>query len=164
MFQNKPLKLDQQRSKKRWAILSGLVFILILVGLYEAYVKQSVIMGFSNTYNLFLEPDSNILRSLYSQKNVDRLANLFYRILYSGVCMLIIHIYFLKPQLTKLAFLFYFFLYASTLTLYFVAEQLQMSSLHIVAFRLDSLLISPMPVVILIPARYIIYLSESNAT
>ncbi|SFH06110.1 XrtX-associated membrane protein [Pontibacter chinhatensis] len=164
MFQNKPLKLNQQRSKKRWAILSGLVSILILVGLYETPIKESVIIGFSNTHNLFLEPDPNIHHSLYSLKNVDRLANLLYRILYSGVCMLIIHTYFLKPQLSKLAFLFYFFLYASTLTLYFVAEQLQMSSLHIVAFRLDSLLISPMPIVILIPARYIMYLSKSNAT
>lgn len=163
MLQEKPLKRKQQPSKKRWAILGCLFILLLLIGHQETAVKGSIIVGLSKIYSFFQGSDLDILHTFFSIKNEERAANLVFRVLYSSVCLSIIHFYFLKPQLTKLAFLFYLFLYVSTLTLYFAAEQLQLPSLHIVAFRIDSLMISPMPVVILIPARYIVYLSDSKS-
>lgn len=151
MLKYKILNYKQQTFKWKWVLLSSLVIVLISIGHLEAYIKDALLVYFNSI--LIEEPGSDLIP--VTAKTSNRMTSLVYRLLYCSLCMLIIHVYFFKPKITKIAILLYLLLFTLTLGLYMAAAQFQLSQLHVVAFRIDTLLVSPMPVVILIPALYL---------
>lgn len=158
MLKHKLLKHKQPTIRWKWVFRGTLVLILMVIGHQEAYIKDVFSLYLSSLpYPFFIDGTGSDLIPTTAE-TASRIVSLGYRLLYCSVCLLIIHAYFWKTKITKLALFLYLLLFALTLGLYVAAEQSQLSQLHIVAFRLDTLLVSPMPVVVLIPA---LYLSDS---
>ncbi|WP_425568636.1 XrtX-associated membrane protein [Pontibacter saemangeumensis] len=135
----------------RWALIAVLVLVLIIIGHIESSLKRDFAVflnSWTSSPNLF--PYNQYLTS-----NVSRLVNLAYRIVYIILLFSITHLYFMDFNISKFAMLFYTSLFIFTFILYVIAYEAQSAPLHVVAFRIDSFLVSPMPVILLIPAFYL---------
>ncbi|PKV75508.1 XrtX-associated membrane protein [Pontibacter ramchanderi] len=155
MLTRKILKYKQLILARNWAIVSVFIVVIIIVGHHEAYIKD-LIYFFCSKVLLLLSRNAQAKGLLIDYEILTvRVVNMFYRLLYCSICLLIIQTYYRKIVITKLAFLLYIALLSLTLGLYFAADQLQLDQLHTVAFRIDTLLVSPMPVILFIPTIYL---------
>lgn len=126
-----------------------LMFFLFWIGHVEATVKSAFANSLGFLYAaLGLETNQF---ALYSS----RFVNLEYRILYCALCITLIHFIFNKLSVTKIVLALYTVVLSLTFLLYITAEVFQIEPLHIVAFRIDTLVVSPMPVVLIVAASKI---------
>lgn len=151
--------MQLQRSKRysqfdliKYGLLTLLAISILIVGLLEASLKDSLAINLDKLIVYSLANDgthSNL--SIHSL----RIVNFAYRLLYCGICLFIIHIYSTNRVITKLAVILYGSLLCLITMLYTVAQMSQVEPLRIVAFRMDTLLVSPMPVILLISASFL---------
>ena len=146
----RPFLKYKQHKVVRWSLLTALVLALFLIGHLEDQIKDEFTFWLDkSTSTLKLTPLSGILvESVYSSKFI----SLIYRLLYFSICISFIHVYFLQSSITRWALRSYICLLLLTLLLYGIADKLRLEQLRSVAFRIDSLMVSPMPIIILIPA------------
>ncbi len=133
----------------RWSMYTILVVAFLLVGAYEVPIKKQL-SDYTLTLSNFihLQEISYALDSILKLHN-PTLVNLCYRLLHACICASFISLYFRKKYVTKVTLIFYSLLLLLTFLLYFTAGVTQLSFLRIVAFRIDTLLISPMPIILL---------------
>nr|WP_116544758.1 hypothetical protein [Pontibacter virosus] len=129
--------------------------MLVLIGHQEESVKGYFAFILDELSKTSFQNKGAYLDLKYFEVS-SRALTMIYRILYCTICLLIIHYYFGASKITKIAILLYLFLFVLTLGMYVCAEQSELSQLHTVAFRIDTLLVSPMPIIILIPALSLI--------
>ena len=150
-----------------WSIVAFLTIALIVIGFEEASIK--VIIGrFHNILQYYffrsdifpysLEPEQlNVITSTSR-----RLINLVYRMIYCGVCLLILHKYFNNYAITKIALMMYFSAAILYVLLIALAKFLPFHPFLIIAFRIDTLIVSPMPIILFIPAFYLVVSSQKQ--
>lgn len=142
----------QRHSLIRYSLLVLLGAFIIILGHLEPWFKESLVAYVEKLIDLS-KKNYNIHES--HNKHIEDIINLIYRLFYCIICLYILHIYFMKAQITKLILSFYSLLLCLIMFLYGSAQVLHIEPLQVVAFRIDTLLISPMPIILIIPALYL---------
>lgn len=139
-----------RRKLFRWGLLTILGFVLFIIGYFEDFIKVELPVLLANHLDSLTQ-----LNSLIALLQETTLANLLYRVVYCSVCLAFIHAYFRQATITKLSMWSFIFLILFMLLLYSIADRLQLYQLRTVAFRIDSLIVSPFLLIILIPALHL---------
>lgn len=149
--------LKQKQRIYKWGLLSVLGTILFVTGNFEGALKDYLQLYLNEVWKaLALRNDLQKEFDL----NSTRLINLCYRLCYVGISLLIIHTFFKRRSITHISLCLYLTLLLLTILLYSIAELLGLGPLRIVAFRVDTLVVSPMPIIILIAAFQLINTGE----
>lgn len=148
--------------KWKWVAFSSLLSLLFIIGLQEVYIKDTLFLYFSKAYNLLYVGDADSILTPTATKITNKIVSMSYRLLYCSICLLTIQVYFWKLNIIQLAVFMYVVLFVVTVVLYVAAELSRLPQLHVVAFRVDTLLVSPMLLIILISAIYLAPNAKSN--
>lgn len=128
--------------------LVALALALLALGLFDAEVKY----GTGTLLKTLAYVTADSLPSELLTNHSSGLINLVYRTCYCGICLLFMQAITRKAAVTKLAACLYLFLLTLVFVLYVFSDLLQVHPLRIVAFRIDTLTVSPMPVILLLGA------------
>ncbi|WP_445323615.1 XrtX-associated membrane protein [Pontibacter sp. H249] len=139
----------------RWSAFVISIATLLWLGINDVYFKYKTALVLADFYNLFnhQETNSNSYTILVTHSN--QIVNLIYRLVYAGICLIIIHSLFWNSQVAKISVFLYVLVLACTFFLYTLAEVIHVEALRVAAFRIDTMIASPMPIVLLIPALYL---------
>ncbi|WP_439882567.1 XrtX-associated membrane protein [Pontibacter sp. MBLB2868] len=135
--------------KLKWVLTGTLVILVVMVGQFEDLLKTEILTLITSPFSL---PVISHELSLSLFNNSGRITNLVFRVLYCCLCVFTVHSLFYNYKITKLAIGFYLAVLVLVFLLYGISVSMNIQPLHTIAFRIDTLLISPMAIIIFIPA------------
>ncbi|PRY06766.1 hypothetical protein CLV24_12632 [Pontibacter ummariensis] len=143
----------------KWLLLITLIVALLLYSYHEALIYKQL----SESLKRLTTVDSftGILPDTYSQtlkelmKGGRRLIMLGYRLFFCVLSLLIVHVYFLNYTKTKVATVLYSCAMLLYLLLYGVAKGFNSEPLLLVAIQIDSFILSPALIMLIIPAFHL---------
>lgn len=132
--------------------LTRLYFVLVvglwfIVGFQEEYLV-SRLNDLQNSLYLFMPIEGG------ASISYDRLVTVMYSFLYCGLSILIIHLYFKKWPVTEVAVSFYVVMVAITVILNELGKSIPFDPLRVTAYRLMTVIVSPLPIILIIPIVY----------
>lgn len=154
------LTMNPARHKAgKWPILIAVVCLWIGFAVQENYFMILTESLYQQLFSFFGQPDflynsQENARGILS-KNGTRLINLTSGLIYCGFGLLTLHQYINNRTYTRLALGLYLSLSVFSLLINTAGNSFQIELLRILAFRIMSLVVSPMPVVLLISAYYL---------
>ena len=146
------MKMQLPQSIYRWILLLIAVMVYLYIGYNESKFHNylgDVLYAFFNTSNdktFFLLPHARIITFLF-------------HFCYAGLSMVIIHLFVKNKNITTIFSIFLFFTYALTFSSNEIGKILNFEPLRITAYRMMTLMISPLPLLIFLP-----YLLKKNNT
>ena len=141
----------------RWTLLAILCICFLLLGSQELYLKY-ICKLYLTQFAVYTPP---FLQEILL-RHCSQFSNMLYRVYYVAFCVLIIYLYFNSSNVSKLALYLFGSILVFTMLLYFLGKTLHIGALHIAAYRVDGLLISPMPIVLLISSLKLILASKAS--
>ncbi|AKD03971.1 hypothetical protein PKOR_13765 [Pontibacter korlensis] len=150
-------QLNNKESKIiKWFLLTVLVAFWLLVGLKEHAIKQAIASSIYFVIKLFDLPAVLYSSTEHAYANLtkvgSRLITLSYGIAYCGTSLLVIHMYFMNISITKLTLGLYISMFIASLLINEVGKELHFETFRVVAYRIMSMTLSPVPIMLIIPA------------
>jgi hypothetical protein len=140
--------------------LAALFIILFFAGHYEVILHKEIGLIYHWLFSLLDQPDA-IYRRLDEYNLGDltqtgrRLIKISSIALYCSLSLVIIQLCFLNLSVTKIVFWLYIIMTAIFFMLYFFSHWLHIEPLLMMAIRIENLMTSPIPILLLIPALHL---------
>lgn len=157
---------NRQRKIGKWILLGAVVAFWLYFGMQEFFFNQVMAACFQKLFTGLGFPDfiygpAEPINSELT-KNGSRLITLSFGLLYCGFSLLIIQVYFLNLRITRIALGLYLCLFLISILINETGKGWPFEPFRVIAYRIMTLIISPMPIILLIPALHLTKVAKNS--
>ncbi|MCC9167198.1 XrtX-associated membrane protein [Pontibacter harenae] len=142
-------------------ILAVVISLWLYLGVQEELIKFNIalllnkLLVLLNQADVMYELSNDGQSSGEFTENGNRLITFSYSIIYCGLCLVIIQLLFMQIKITKFILYMYLFMFILCMFINETGKDFNFEPFRSIAHRIMMMVLSPMPIVLLIPALHL---------